>query len=78
MMKPIQILMDARLIEAIDRAARRRKSDRSKLIRTAVTRLLTDERRGTLEELDRAGYERTPHARAEWEPWQEIQEWPED
>jgi metal-responsive CopG/Arc/MetJ family transcriptional regulator len=78
MLKPIQILMDERLIGALDREARRLKSDRSKLIRVAVTRLLSTARRRSLEEQDRACYERTPQAPSEWEPWQEVQSWPEE
>ncbi len=66
------------MLAAVDREAKRRRSDRSKLIRIAVARLLAEEHRRTLEEADRAGYERKPHARAEWEPWQELQAWPED
>ena len=58
----MRILRHERLLATVDRAAKRRCSERSR----------------TAEEQDRAGYVRKPHRREEWEPWQEIQAWPED
>ena len=51
-----------RLVAIVDRVAKRRCGERPR----------------TAEEQDRAGYVRKPHRREEWDPWQEIQTWPED
>jgi metal-responsive CopG/Arc/MetJ family transcriptional regulator len=78
MMKPIQILMDERLLAAVDREAKRRRSDRSKLVRAALTAFLADSRRRTLEEQYRRAYRQAPQRTDEIEPWEHIQAWPED
>jgi metal-responsive CopG/Arc/MetJ family transcriptional regulator len=77
-MKPIQVMMDERLLKAVDSEAKRLRSDRSKLIRLALARYLTEARRRSLEEQDRQGYVKRPQRRDETDPWLEIQAWPED
>ncbi len=79
-MKAIQILMDERLVEAADRAARRLRVDRSKLVRTALQRFLREQRTADLEERYRRAHERpmTAQERKELRAWESIQEWPED
>jgi metal-responsive CopG/Arc/MetJ family transcriptional regulator len=76
-MKAIQILMDEALLRALDEEARRRRTDRSKLIRMASARLLTDLRRRDLEARHRRGYVGKPQDGDELRGWEEIQEWPE-
>jgi metal-responsive CopG/Arc/MetJ family transcriptional regulator len=77
-MKPIQILMDEAMIAAIDREAKRRKMDRSKLLRAAVADYLANQRRREREEQDRRGYAAAPQRTEEYEPWLAAQVWPED
>lgn len=77
-MKAIQILMDKRLLEAVDSEARRQHTDRSKLLRAAAARYLAELRRQRLEEQDRAAYRRKPQRRSELSAWEGIQSWPED
>jgi metal-responsive CopG/Arc/MetJ family transcriptional regulator len=77
-MKPIQILMDEEMIAAIDREAKRRKLDRSKLLRAAVVDYLANQRRREREKQDRRGYAGTPQKKEEYEPWLVAQVWPED
>ena len=77
-MKPIQILMDPEQLTSLDRIARRLKSDRSKLIRTAVDDYLKAIRRQELEARHRAGYEKHPQNSGEARAWEGIQEWPEE
>ena len=77
-MKPIQILMDEAMIAAIDREAKRRKMDRSKLLRAAVVHYLANQRRREREEQDRRGYAAAPQRTEEYEPWLAAQVWPED
>jgi metal-responsive CopG/Arc/MetJ family transcriptional regulator len=76
-MKAIQIMMDDALIRALDSEARRRHTDRSKLIRTAAARLLDDLRRRDLEARHRRGYAAAPLTAAELRAWEEAQAWPE-
>lgn len=77
-MKPIQILMDPELLASVDRAAKRLRSDRSKLVRMALSRFLADERRRELEERHRSAYRRQPQRADEVEPWIGAQAWPEE
>jgi len=72
-MKAVQILMDDKLVAAVDREARRLHSDRSKLVRTALERFLAHTRRREAETRYLAGYEKKPVARGEF--W-EQDEWP--
>jgi metal-responsive CopG/Arc/MetJ family transcriptional regulator len=62
----------------VDSEAKRLHSDRSKLIRLALARFLSEARRRALEERDWRGYAKKPQRRDEIEPWLEIQAWPED
>jgi metal-responsive CopG/Arc/MetJ family transcriptional regulator len=77
-MKPIQILMDEAQLVELDRVAKRRRSNRSKVIRAAVTSYLGTARTAALEEQHRKGYEARPQQANEIEPWEDVQAWPED
>ena len=66
------------MLERVDRAAKRLRSDRSKLVRLALARFLADERRRDLEERHRAAYRRRPQRADEVEPWGAVQAWPEE
>jgi metal-responsive CopG/Arc/MetJ family transcriptional regulator len=76
-MKAIQILMDEALLRELDREAKRRRTDRSKLIRMASARLLEELRRRELEARHRRGYVGAPPDDAEAQAWEAIQEWPD-
>ena len=76
-MKAIQILMDEALLRDLDQEARRRGTDRSKLIRMASARLLRELRRRDLETRHRRGYVDEPQDVDEVRAWEEVQEWPE-
>ena len=77
-MKPIQILLDEDLIRAVDREAKRLRSNRSRFIRAALSAYLATTRRRMLDERYRRGYEQKPAARDEFADWEKIQEWPEE
>lgn len=77
-MRSVQILMDEALIAAVDREARRRRSDRSKLVRAALATFLAAERVRDKEERYRRGYGRNPQRVEEIAPWETVQAWPED
>ncbi len=70
--------MEPDLLARVDRAAKRLRSDRSKLVRLALARFLADERRRELEERHRAAYQQRPQRADEVEPWVDVQAWPEE
>jgi metal-responsive CopG/Arc/MetJ family transcriptional regulator len=74
----IQVLLDAKLLKAVDIAARRKKVNRSALIRHALREHLRRLRMLDLEEQDRLGYQTQPQGIEEYRPWQEAASWPED
>ena len=74
----MQILMEETLLEELDRAAKRAKLDRSKLVRAAVKRFLASALIEEWEKSDIDAYRAKPLTRAELEPWQKAQIWPED
>ena len=76
--KPIQILMEESLLAAVDREARRRGSDRSKLIRAAVERWLEEAKRREREERYVRSLQSDPGEPKEAAAWESIQVWPED
>jgi metal-responsive CopG/Arc/MetJ family transcriptional regulator len=66
-METIQVVLDKKLLQAADRAARRTKQNRSALVREALREHLRLLERRVLEEKDRAGYSRHPQQQDEWE-----------
>jgi hypothetical protein len=68
--------MDEALLRELDAEARRRRTDRSKLIRLGAARLLEELRRQDLEARHRRGYVGEPQDEAEMRAWEEVQEWP--
>jgi metal-responsive CopG/Arc/MetJ family transcriptional regulator len=73
-MKTIQIVIDAKLLQATDRAARRAKRNRSALVRDALSEHLRNLEMRALEERDRRGYARCPEAQARI--WEAEAAWP--
>lgn len=74
-METIQIVLDARLLAAADRAARRSKVNRSALVREALRAHLTALALRDRESADRAGYTRAPHDPDDG--WDAVAAWPE-
>ncbi len=77
-MRAVQILMDEKELELIDREARRRGTDRSKLMREAMRRYLLKLVRDADEQQYLASYRAHPPETAELRSWEKIQAWPED
>jgi metal-responsive CopG/Arc/MetJ family transcriptional regulator len=75
-MRAVQILMDERSLSALDRAAKRLRSDRSKLVREAVARYLASEDAKAKDRKTIEAYEKQPLTREELD-WLEAAEWPE-
>lgn len=77
-MEIIQVVLDAKLLKAADHAAKRRKLNRSALIRHALQEHLKRLHVLELEERDRRGYQAHPQRVEEFRVWEEAAAWPED
>jgi len=77
-MKTIQVVLDAKLLRAADRAARRGKRNRSALIRDALREHLRRLETQALEEQDREGYKNVPSGNAKSLAWEAEAAWPEE
>lgn len=77
-MGTVQIVLGKELLKAADRAARRRRVNRSALVREALRehlkRLATLER----ERQDRAGYVALPIEPGEFDVWDKAAAWPDE
>ena len=76
-METIQVVLDRKLLQAADRAARRTKQNRSALIREALREHLRTLHMRELEQKDKDGYERIPQANQEFALWEAEARWPE-
>jgi metal-responsive CopG/Arc/MetJ family transcriptional regulator len=76
-METIQVVLDAKLLQATDRAARRAKLNRSALIRNAVRVHLKQLQIRDLEERDRRGYDARLDKSLSAPDWESEAVWPE-
>jgi len=76
-METIQVVLDKKLLQATDKAARRLKRNRSALVRDALREHLRRLEIMALEEQDRGGYAKHPQAVNEWERWETAAVWTE-
>jgi metal-responsive CopG/Arc/MetJ family transcriptional regulator len=77
-METIQVVIDTKLLQATDAAARSRKLNRSALIRTALREHLRHLQIRDLEERDRRGYERIPQDSHEASILESEAAWPQE
>jgi len=75
-METIQVVLDKKLLQATDKAARRLKRNRSALVRDALREHLRRLEILALEEQDRGGYAKHPQAASEWGRWETEAVWP--
>jgi predicted transcriptional regulator len=75
-METVQIVLDKKLLQATDRAARRLKRNRSALVREALREHLRRLEVRTREERDREGYSRQPQMPSEARLWEAEAAWP--
>ena len=75
-MKTIQIVLDKKLLQAADVAARRSKQNRSALVREALREHLRKLEVRASEERDRAGYAKRSPAQDETHLWEAEAAWP--
>jgi metal-responsive CopG/Arc/MetJ family transcriptional regulator len=77
-METIQVVLDAKLLRATERAARRTKLNRSALIREALREHLKRLEIQELEARDRKGYEARPGPERELSGWEREAIWPKE
>lgn len=75
-METVQIVLEAALLRATDRAARARRLNRSALVREALRAHLRRLAIADRERRDRAGYEGTPDR--EFPAWDRVAAWPDE
>ena len=77
-METIQLVLDTKLRKAADRAAQRKKVNRSALIREALHEHLKRLKTQELEAMDRKGYLAKPQRIEEFRAWEDAAAWPKD
>jgi metal-responsive CopG/Arc/MetJ family transcriptional regulator len=77
-METIQVVLDRKLLQAADRAARRTKQNRSALIREALRQHIRLLEVRELEQRDREGYRRVPPRADEHAAWEAEASWPSE
>ena len=77
-METIQVVIDEKLLQASDRAAKRAKLNRSELVRLALREHLQRIQILEAEQRDQLGYEKLPQSRVTEETaWEAEAVWPE-
>jgi metal-responsive CopG/Arc/MetJ family transcriptional regulator len=74
-MKTVQMTLDAELVSAVDRTARRLGTTRSGFTRDALRAALDRFRARELEQKHREGYARKPVRKGEFSLWEREQVW---
>ena len=75
-METIQVVLDKKLLQATDQAARRAKRNRSALVRDALREYLRRLEVRAKEERDRRGYSKRPQTSDESSAWETEATWP--
>jgi metal-responsive CopG/Arc/MetJ family transcriptional regulator len=75
-MQIVQIVLDEKLLQAADRAAKRTRRNRSALVRDALREHLRRLELRASEERDRQGYSRHPQGEADARGWEAEAAWP--
>lgn len=77
-METIRIVLDKKLLQAADRAARRTRQNRSALVREALRAHLHRMEILAREQQEREGYARHPQDADEVSRWEAVAAWPEE
>ena len=76
-METIQVVIDEKLLQASDRAAKKAKLNRSELVRIALREHLRRLEILESEQRDQRGYEKLPQAKTTEDSWEAEAVWPE-
>jgi len=74
-MKTIQMSIDEKLLEKVDRTSKKLRKTRSELIRVSLRKMLHEVSIKEMENKHRAGYKKKPVADAEFDLWEDEQVW---
>jgi len=74
-MRTVQMTLDEKLVQAVDRAAKRLQTTRSAFTRDALRNALSKHSMARLEEQHRSGYEKMPVSDGELSDWEDEQAW---
>jgi len=77
-MRTVQMTLDEKLVEAVDRIARKLKTTRSAFTREALREAIVKFNLQQLELKHRRGYEKYPVVRDEFLVWEDEQDWGEE
>jgi metal-responsive CopG/Arc/MetJ family transcriptional regulator len=77
-MQIVQVVLDKKLLQAADQAAKRTRRNRSALVRDALREHLLRLESRAREERDRQGYSRWPQTDAGARDWESEATWPEE
>ncbi|HZQ67563.1 MAG TPA: ribbon-helix-helix protein, CopG family [Terriglobales bacterium] len=77
-MQIVQIVLDKKLLQAADKAAKRTKRNRSALVRDALREHLRRLNLRAREERDRQGYTRKAQTEGEARGWESEAVWPQE
>ena len=77
-MQIVQVVLDKKLLQATDQAAKLTRRNRSALVRDALREHLRRLEMRASEERDRQGYSRYPQAGTEAQTWESEAAWPEE
>ncbi len=75
-MEIVQVVLDKKLLQAADQAAKRARQNRSALVRDALREHLRRLELRACEERDRQGYSRQSQAESEARGWESGAAWP--
>ncbi len=74
-MKTIQMTIDEKLLDKVDRTSKKLKKTRSELIRVSLKKMLHELSVREMENKHRAGYQKKPVQDAEFDLWEDEQVW---
>jgi len=77
-METIQVVLEAELLKAADKAVRKLKTNRSALFREALREHLKRIESAEREKRDREGYERYPDLVDQPAVWDRVADWPDE
>jgi Arc/MetJ-type ribon-helix-helix transcriptional regulator len=74
-MKTIQMTIDERLLELVDKTSKKLRKTRSELIRVSLRKMLHELRIKEMENRHRVGYRKKPITSEEFNIWEDEQVW---
>jgi metal-responsive CopG/Arc/MetJ family transcriptional regulator len=77
-MKPVQVLLDEPLLEALDRSPEVKADGRSAVVRRVLDDWLAARKEARIDAASRRGYGKEPGVGKDWQGWEEQGAWPDE